>query len=134
MGVALNQGGCGFPLTPVGVRALAEGEMAIPAGTRVRLGEPAEEPVELLERLARALATTPATEARRAWAQTGDDVPGLVVGVATPDGELAPAVTAAVEQAVQGSGAWFAVDLVPLTGDDVYSAWMLEHATPFYRR
>lgn len=134
VGLALNPGGTGFPVHPAGVRTLSGGRAVLPAGARVRLGEPAVEPTELLDDLARRLAMTPAVEARRVWAQIGDDVPNLVVGVACPPGgELPTSVLEAVRRAVRQADPGFAVDVVDLAGQDPFSAWMRERAEPFYR-
>ncbi len=132
VGIALNPGGVGFPLHPTGVRALASGMVTFPAGTRVRLGDPAEEPSGLLTAVAAQLRTTSVIEARRVWAQVGDDVPGLVIGVSAPDRSLRPDVVEAVRRATAQADPGFPVDVVSLDDGSPFSAWMQANTSPFY--
>jgi hypothetical protein len=137
LGLAINPGGeLGLPLRPEGVRRLRGG--AVPAGTQIRIGAPAEEPVDLLAALRAAFAAAPAVlEARCALAQVGHEAPTLLIGM-RPDQritgwqESAVAVVRGVAAQVRAP---HPVDATFLTDDtDPVTAAMLHRTEPFYRR
>jgi SseB protein C-terminal domain/SseB protein N-terminal domain len=137
LGLAVNPGAeLGLPVNQDGVRVLRGGRKRVAAGTRVRLGDPAEEPHQLIAALAGAFASTPAVrEARRAFAQIGDERPALLIGVRVDHGisgwqrDSLAAVTDAVAQAPVP----YPVDTVFLDDDaDPVNEWMLAHTDPFY--
>jgi hypothetical protein len=142
LGLAVNPGAeLGLPIHADGVRVLRGGQRKVPAGGRLRLGAPAEEPHELIAALAAAFALTPAViEARRALAQIGDEPPVLLIGVRADRGvgTWRQDSVAAVAEAARQSPAPYPVDAV-FVGDeagerDPVTAWMTEHAEPFYQR
>jgi hypothetical protein len=135
LGVAVNAGAeAGLPVRAEGVAALRGGRRTAPAGQRVRLGHPAEEPSALLEALRSEFAREGTVgEARRGLAQIGDAAPGLVIGVGCAAGAR-HAVLAAVSRAAQAAPAGLAVDTVFLDDGDAISRWLLTNAEPFYRR
>jgi hypothetical protein len=109
------------------------GRLTIPEGSEVMIGDPADEPVALLQVLAAAAATLPEIAAmHRAWVlvQGRGDPPFLVVGV-----RLTP--TAANADAVLGRLAEVAGDRTSLLvlrdgAQDAIGGWMLERNAPFY--
>lgn len=136
VGLAVNPGGIGLPIDADGVIALAGGQTTVPAGSRLRIGEPAQEPTALLQALAGALTRAgTVTEARRAWVQVEERAPGLVLGVrltGTADEQM-PAVLDAVRAAIDVVPVDFSVDVTLLEEGDSLSTWMLDHAPPFFR-
>lgn len=138
LGLAVNPGAeLGLPVTADGVRTI-RGDRTVPAGARLRLGQPADEPHEFLTTLREAFGGVPAvTEARRALAQVGDQPPGLLIGVLpdrTVDGWQRDSVEA-VRAAARRAPLPYPVDTVFLDdATDPVSRWMLEHTTPLYRR
>lgn len=138
VGLAVNPGGeVGLPLSASVVRQAAGLSTTLSAGTKVRIGEPAVEPVELVAEVTRELDTVPAVRAaRRAWAAVGDSRPGLVVAVdVDPDNSSTrDAVLEAVRRAAGSSPTDFPVDVVFDNDRDVFVQWMHEHAEPFYQR
>ena len=140
LGLAVNPGcAVGVPVRPEGVLAIRGGRAhTVRGGQRVRLGDPAEEPRELLDALADAFTRIPAVAAaRRALAQIGGRPPGLVVGV---EADLSAAgvresVLAAVDAAVAAAPLPYSVDTYFLdSASDEITAWMRSHTSPFYRR
>lgn len=108
----------------------------VPAGSRVYLGEPAVEPVPLLDAIAAAIATVSAVrEARRVWVLIDDGAPGLVIGIdVEPDqaGARRDALSA-VGRAQTASPVPFPVGVVFAQDRGELVAWMAENATPFFR-
>ena len=113
-------------------------QRTIPAGTRLRIGEPAVEPDEVLAQVRYALGDVPAVlAARRAWVQVGDSAPSLALGLSlTADAspaQVLPAVRDALDDILRRSRPGFAVDLVVLDGStDPIASWMDSNAAPFY--
>jgi len=108
----------------------------VPAGSRVYLGEPADEPLELLDAVGAALAAVPGVrEARRVWAMVENGTPGLVIGIdvepdeATTRSEAMAAVSRALVVAPAASplGVVFVGDRGELV------AWMAANAATFFR-
>lgn len=134
LGIAVNPGGeLGLPIAASTVQLrLGRGSM-VPAGTRIRIGEPAEEPVQLLERIGAAFLALPAVRtARRCWAQVGAEAPGLVLGVdVDPDN---PDVRESVIRAVgvANSEPGVIVNVVFANDGGEFVSWMRDHAEPFY--
>lgn len=134
LGIAVNPGGeLGLPVAAATVQLrLGRGSM-VPAGTTIRIGEPAEEPVELLQRVDEAFRALPAVRnARRCWAQVGAEVPGLVLGVdIDPDN---PDVRGSVIRAVGAANSQpgIAVNVVFTNDGGEFVSWMRENAEPFY--
>ena len=139
LGLAVNPGAeLGLPVHADGVRVIRGGRRTVPAGARMRLGQPAEEPADLLAALSAAFAGVPAVlEARRALAQVGDDAPALLIGV-RPDrtiGAWQPDSVAAVHAAVAEAPLPYPVETVFLDDPaDPVTRWMAEHTEPFYHR
>jgi hypothetical protein len=143
LGLAVNPGGeVGLPIPPAALQAMRD-EEGVAAGTRVMLGEPAEEPHDLLEalRAAFAAAAPEVTTARRAWGKVGAYPEGLLLGIeTTPDDDSSrQSALNAVDGALQRSPVQFGVDTVFLDAqlsadEDPLSAWFLEHTQPFYTR
>jgi hypothetical protein len=110
---------------------------AVPAGSRVYLGDPGQEPQQLLDAIALEFAGVPAVrEARRVWAVIDDGAPGLVVGIdLDPD---APGARRAGFAAVAGAQvtalAGFSVNVAFVQDQGELVAWMATNAAPFYRR
>ncbi|MEV4350733.1 enhanced serine sensitivity protein SseB [Actinoplanes sp. NPDC049596] len=130
LGLAVNPGAeLGLPVNPEGVQVIRGGRRQVPAGARLRLGEPDPEPTELLTALAAAFTTVPAViEARRALAQIGDQPPALLIGV-RPDPTV-PSWRQDILDATQP----YPVDTTFLDEDDSVSRWMLTRTEPFYTR
>ncbi|GAA2558476.1 enhanced serine sensitivity protein SseB [Winogradskya consettensis] len=135
LGLAVNPGGeIGLPIHPGGVDVLRGESRQVPAGRRMRLGDPVEEPTELLAAVAASFSAIPAvTEARRALAQVGEEPPALLIGIRTQDESVARTVAEAVRTATQRSPVPYPVDTVVLRDEnDPLTAWMLANTTPFY--
>ncbi len=108
----------------------------IPAGSRVYLGEPAQEPVQLLDAIGAALAAVPAVrEARRVWVVIDDGAPGLVIGIeAEPDqASVRRDALSAVARAQIAAPTQFPVGVVFAQDRGELAAWMAENAVPFFR-
>lgn len=147
VGLAVNPGGdLGLPLSPEQLDELRPARRVVPAGTRIRVGEPAQEPDEVLAQVAYALGDVPGVSAaRRAWVQIADSAPSLAVGLELgaplaprADADAADVLLGTVREALDDvlarSRPGFAIDLVLLAdAEDPISAWMLAHAEPFYR-
>jgi hypothetical protein len=139
LGLAVNPGAeLGLPVHTDGVRTIRGGRRDVPAGSRMRLGAPADEPHQLITTLTRTFAGTPAVlEARRALAQIGGEPPTLLIGV-RPDRHVdtwQQDSIAAVTDAVRQTPIEYGVDTVFLDEQaDPVTAWMLAHTEPFYRR
>jgi SseB protein C-terminal domain/SseB protein N-terminal domain len=147
-GLAVNlRGDLGLPLTPAQVRAMAgpagrdagvDGLAAtLPAGRAVRLGEPAEEPSQLLDCLAAMLAGHAEVRAAyRALLQPSpSQAPRLLVGLELDDPDAGqPLLEAAGRAARQLADR--DVDLVAFgaDGDGGVGTWMQLHTRPFHRR
>jgi hypothetical protein len=136
VGVAVNPGGSlGLPVPAAEVRRLVDGRGRIPAGSTVRIGEPAEEPEAFLAAAAGELAGLPAVRsARRCWAAVDQNEPGLVLGVdVDPDSEdVRRGVLAGVRLAAASSGYPASVDVVFANDRDALTQWMQEHTAPFH--
>lgn len=137
LGIAINPGaGLGLPLNPEGVRRLRGG--AVPTGTRMRLGAPADEPTDLLAALGASFSAIPAVlEARRALAQIGEQAPIMLIGVHADQriGTWQDDILAAVRTVTARTPIPYPVDTVFLDRDDEpVAAWMLRNTDPFYRR
>ncbi len=137
LGLAINIGGdAGMPVRTAGVRRLRGERNVVPAGSRIRLGEPAQEPTALLSALAsefRPLAKVLAV--RRGWAQIGDASPGLILGIelTTYDTEAKEAALTAVREAVSRVPEAFSVDAVFMDdATDSVVGWLKDNVTPFY--
>jgi hypothetical protein len=139
LGLAVNPGAeLGLPVNADGVRTLRDGRKKVPAGARIRLGEPAEEPLRLIAALRENFAAVPAVlEARRALAQIGDEAPALLIGLRA-DQRIPgwqPDSVAAVKEAATRAEAPLPVETVFLDDEsDPVTSWMLTHPEPFYRR
>jgi len=150
VGLAVNPGGeLGLPLSPDQTVDLRPSRRVVPAGTRIRVGEPAQEPDEVLAQVAYALGEVPEVRAaRRAWVQLGDEPPSLAVGLELAPGlepssaddgaarteSLLGTVRVAMDDVLSRSRPGFAIDLVVLADvDHPIVAWMLQHAEPFFR-
>ena len=108
----------------------------VPTGSRVYLGDPAQEPQQLLDAIGTALAAVPAVrEARRVWAAVDGSAPGLVIGIeADPDDAGARrAAVAAVAGARVAVPVAFSVNVVFVRDRGEFVAWMAENTAPFYR-
>lgn len=138
LGLAVNPGGTlGLPIFPDTVQRRLGRDTVISVGTTIRLGEPAEEPEELLAAIRSRLAAVPAVrDARRCWAQVGDAAPGLVVGLdVDPDiPETRSAALAAVGAAAESVPAGFPVNAVFANDGDDFTTWMHAHVEPFFMR
>lgn len=135
VGMAVNIGGeVGLPLQPDGVAYLAGLDPFVRAGTRVRVGHPAQEPTDFLEELHRGLSgLSSVRRAYRAWVQLNDRAPGLVIGVHGERLEQPPrSVLQAVGRAAQRVPVPFAVDVILDTPEDEIFAWMRQNTEPFY--
>lgn len=136
VGLAVNPGGSvGLPVPAAVIRQAAGLGTRVPAGTKVRIGVPAEEPEELLAAVAAGLAGLPAVRsARRCWAAVGESRPGLVIGLdVDPDNEQTRAgALDAVGGVAEGSAGSFPVDVVFENDRDEFTTWMNAHVEPFY--
>lgn len=132
LGVAVNPGGTvGLPLAAAPLRAALDAVVAVPAGSRVYIGEPAQEPTDLLAALAEAWSAVPAVkQARRCWASVDGDPPRLVVGVdLDPDH---PGTRDLVLGAMHDVPGQEGVDLVFANDGGPFVEWMWRNAQPFY--
>jgi hypothetical protein len=112
-------------------------EHTMPAGTAVLIGEPAIEPVELLAAIVQATEGLPAVRSlSRCWAQSGQQPPGLVIGVdlQPDDREVRAEVAAAISAAVTGAHPDFVVDVVFAADGGTFTRWMQENVKPFEKR
>lgn len=136
VGLAVNPGRqVGLPVSAAAVREALGMGRTVPAGTRLRIGEPAEEPVQLLADLAAAFAGMPAVrEARRAWAAVGENSPGLVLGLdIDPDNDdVRRAVLDGTRSVVDRRPVTFTVDVVFSNDRTAMTEWMQSNVTPFY--
>lgn len=136
LGLAVNPSRTmGLPISAEAVQHQLHRATMIPGGTRVRLGEPAIEPTELLAAIGAGLAAVPAVrEARRVWAQIGESTPGLVVGLdVDPDNpDVRQAAVSAVGAAHRGVHSDFAVDVVFAHDRNDFTEWMNANTAPFY--
>ena len=113
------------------------GRRDLAAGTVVHIGEPAIEPIELLEAIAAATDLLPAVRSlSRCWAQSGQQPPGLIVGVDLDpdDHDGRAAVVDAVSNAVTAGHPDFTVDVVFASDGGTFARWMSENVPPFHRR
>jgi hypothetical protein len=110
----------------------------VPVGATLTIGEPAEEPTALFESIARSLAVLPEVlEARRCLTAVGGGTPTLVVGIGIADGDgdaTRDRVAAAIMQGLERDGVDLSIDLTFLNDRNELTAWMMEHAAPFYAR
>jgi hypothetical protein len=136
LGLAVNPSGTlGLPITAAGVQHQLHRATTIAAGTRVRLGEPAVEPTELLSAIRAGLAAVPAVrEARRVWAQIGESAPGLVVGLdVDPDNpDVRESAVSVVGSAHRSAHSDFTVDVVFAHDRNDFTEWMNANTAPFY--
>jgi hypothetical protein len=113
------------------------GPVEVPAGTRVFLGEPAEEPEALLDRLRSHLSGEPDVEA--AWrAQVMVDQPGetphLAIGLMlTPGADAQTVIRRTMAVALPAVTGPIDLVLVEQDSSDAVAGYMLENE-PFYRR
>jgi hypothetical protein len=132
LGLAVNPGAeLGLPVRPDGVHALRDAPLQ--NRTKVRLGEPAEEPRDLLAAIAEGLRAIPTVrEARRALAQFGEQPPVLLIGLRTT-GTPEEAV-AVVRESAKRARCPYPVEVVLLTTEgDPITAWMNAKTRPFHR-
>ncbi|MGP4044786.1 enhanced serine sensitivity protein SseB C-terminal domain-containing protein [Streptomyces sp. 2A115] len=139
LGLAVNIGGdAGMPIRSHGVRYLRGERHVVPTGSRIRLGEPAQEPSALLEALAiEFLRVPPVAGARRGWAQIGEAAPGLILGIALSSYDPAnrEAALEAVKRAVTLVPESFTVDSVFMDDStDSVVGWLADNVDPFYTR
>lgn len=110
-------------------------DVTVPAGTSIRMGEPAEEPTGFLTGLASRLrAIDEVSAARRMWAAVGDESPGLVIGVwlSTDTETVRRSVAAALDGTVSALSPAFTITLVFGSDGGPMVEWMTEHAEPFH--
>ncbi len=136
LGFAVNPGGdLGLPIFAETLQQLVSDEVTISTGSRILIGDPAEEPASLLAALATAFAALPAVRsARRCWAAVNDEPPGLVIGVdVDPDlPDTRQRVRSAVRACVAREHPASTVDLVFTSDRDDFTVWMQQHAEAFY--
>lgn len=132
LGVAVNPGGTlGLPLAAGPLRAALDAVVAVPAGSRVYIGDPAQEPTELLAALGAAWSRVAAVrQARRCWVSVERATPRLVVGVdLEPDHpETRDLVMSALDDLTGPAG----VDVVFVNDGGPFVEWMWSHTEPFY--
>ncbi|MFE9767839.1 enhanced serine sensitivity protein SseB C-terminal domain-containing protein [Streptomyces sp. NPDC005808] len=138
LGLAVNIGGdAGMPVRSTGVRRLRGERNTAPPGSRIRLGEPAQEPTALLSALGAEFRRLPEVRtARRGWAQVGDAVPGLILGIdlSTYDAPSREAALASVREAISRVPEEFSVDTVFMDdATDSVTGWLKDNVDPFYR-
>lgn len=139
LGIAINPGGTiGLPVHPAGVDVLRGGQWTASAGSRVRLGQPETEPTELLEALKSALAQVREIQSTRsAWAQLGDEPPGLLLGVVLdPDSEAArqATLTAVANARAQVPDPCPVNCVFGSQPDDTVAQWLSSNAAVLYQR
>lgn len=115
--------------------AVVEAARPFPAGAPTRIGDPAEEPTELLDRLRAAAASVPGLRRLwRTWYQVADARPRLlVVYAADSPAEQGPAVAdavVAVAEQAQHPTAVLVLALEDLPED--HRAWLLANTPPFF--
>jgi hypothetical protein len=136
VGFALNVGGdLGLPVFAETLQQSVNGSSTLSTGSRIRIGDPVEEPNDLLQALSDAYAGLPAIRAaRRCWAAVNDEQPGLVVGIDldpdTPD--TRSIVQQATSSTVSTLAPSFVVDLVFTTDRDEFTNWMIDNSPPFH--
>jgi hypothetical protein len=142
IGIALNAGASeSVPVYPPGVAFLAADEAA-GGRSRISLGQPPAEPVELLAAIRTGLAGIPqASQASAAWLSVQFSGEGLIISVALDDpadGAVRDQVVAALERAVEAvrPSAGYPMDVTfPGEGEpDYIDCWIAAFAEPFYRR
>jgi hypothetical protein len=140
LGLAVNPGGdVGLPIHAAAMSVIRGEGSTVPSGTHIRLGEPAEEPLQLFNALRTAFATIrEITSARRAWGVIGDEDDGsLILGIALSNDDQKSRKSAldAVDAALRGAFVPYGVDSVFLDDPaDPLVAWLLEKTNPFYTR
>ncbi len=108
------------------------------AGTRLRIGDPAVEPVEVLTQVTyRSVRCLTCSLPAGPGSRPGDNLPSLAVGLTLVPGAAAeqvlPAVRDALDEVLLRSQPGFAIDLVVLDGaPDPIGSRMQQHAPPFY--
>lgn len=132
VGISINPGRpLSLAVPPDDLRRIVTGRTAIPVGARLRVGDPAEEPVEALRSILGSLAGLDAVrEVRRAWVMVDDDPPSLAIGVdLDPD---APATRERVVRAVAAAAADVrgAVDVVFSNDGGPVVDWMWRSSSP----
>lgn len=136
VGFAVNPGGdLGLPVYAETLRQAAHGSTRLTAGTRIRIGHPAEEPTAFLEAVAAEFRQLgPVRSARRAWAAVDDQAPGLVIGVdVDPDSpDTRASVVDAIGRTARSLGTPFTVDAVFTNDRDSFTEWMQSETRPFY--
>jgi type III secretion system (T3SS) SseB-like protein len=136
VGLAVNPGGTvGLPVAGAVLRQALGIPTHVTEGTTFRVGDPVEEPVQLLGEVARALRPMGAVRAaRRAWAVIGDGSPGLVLGLdIDPDNdEVRQGALDAVRRVVGAEPAGYPVDVVFDNDRGPLVEWMHDHAEPFH--
>jgi hypothetical protein len=138
--LAINPGGAlGFSMPAEEVEALTAppgggaGQRRIPAGAELIVGDPAQEPRALLDRLGAVAATLPEVVAlHRALIQVkgSSDGPQLIIGVefaSTSDPRLS------LSELAEAAGRDAALLALSPAADDPISAWMRGRDAPFYR-
>ena len=139
IGIAVNPGGeAGVPIPPGGVLELARAPGADGRGARVRLSEPADEPMDFLIAAAAEFTNVPVVlSARRGLGEVEGDPPCLFIGVELDSWQEQDRLAAigALERALGRATAPWPVSVVLLdVAQDPVGDWMLEHAAPFYLR
>lgn len=136
VGFAVNPGGdLGLPVYAETLRQAATGSTRLTAGTRIRIGHPAEEPTEFLEALvSKFREMLPVRSAHRAWASVDDQAPGLVVGIdLDPDSpDTRASVVDAIGRTARSLETPFTVDAVFMNDRDTFTSWMQDETAPFY--
>ena len=127
-GLALNLGAtAGKPVNAGGVKVIRDGGRVEP---RLLIGNPAEEPVALLDQLSQRFAGAPAVlEARRVLVKAAGQQPKLLVGVRVDQG------LDARPKDIRRLTAGMPLDIMILDDDDdPVTTWLLTKTEPFYRR
>jgi hypothetical protein len=97
----------------------------------VRIGEPAHEPVELLERLHARLEYAGVRRAYRAMVQRGEAAPELIVGIQL-DGTHSAAVVLGELRSAIDPGQSVSFILIEPERPDTVADWMITHSEPFF--
>jgi SseB protein N-terminal domain/SseB protein C-terminal domain len=131
------------PRTPLGLllpAAEVRGAGRVAAGTAYAIGEPAEEPVALLDDL-RAWLAEEAPAVARAWRALivldpdGGGRPEPIVGLELePGADAEPVLTAAVRRLERHGHERVVLVPVDPAAPEGPAAWLLEHTRPFYER